>query len=159
MSTPILKEDSARKRTPPTARPPDVSEPVWQDFQALRKTKRAPITATALAVMRAEAEQAGIGLEQALTFCCAVGWQSFDAAWYAKRIADAKTAVAKMPPQRETFRERDKRLEREAWEQMTGRQHPDSPRADVQHAGPATTIATASIARPKLAAIPLETTA
>jgi hypothetical protein len=66
---------------------------------------------------------------------------------------------AQAPPQRETFRERDKRLEREAWEQMTGRQHPDSPRADVQNAGPAAAIATASIARPKLAAIPLETTA
>ena len=63
------------------------------------------------------------------------------------------------PAPRETFRERDKRLEREAWEQMTGRQHPDNPRADVQHAGPAASIATASIARPKLAAIPLETTA
>lgn len=151
--------DSARKRTPPIAIPPGVSEPVWHDFQALRKTKRAPLTATALAGMQAEADKAGIGLEQALTFCCAVGWQSFNAAWYAERIADARAAVAKMPPQRETFRERDKRLEREAWEQMTGRQHPDNPRADVQHAGPSATIATASIARPKLAAIPLETTA
>ena len=155
---PVLKEDSARKRTPPTARPPNVSEQVWQDFTALRKTKRAPITATAMAGMQAAADQAGISLDAALAYCCAVGWQAFNATWYAERQADQPAAKTQAPP-RETFRERDKRLEREAWEQMTGRQHPDNPRADVQHAGPATTIATASIARPKLAAIPLETTA
>lgn len=45
-------------------------------------------------------------------------------------------AQAQTQPPRETFRERDKRLERERWEAMTGRQHPDSPRADVQHAQP-----------------------
>jgi len=61
-------------------------------------------------------------------------------------------------PSRETFRERDERLGREKWEQMTGRQHPDSRRAQVLDA-PATTIATASIAKPALALTLLETTA
>jgi len=116
---PVLKEDSARKRTPPAARPPDVSEPVWQDFQALRKTKRAPLTVTALAGIQAQADQAGLPLEAALAYCCSVGWQGFNAAWYAERHS-------KKPPGAETFRERDQRQARERWEAMTGREHPDN---------------------------------
>jgi uncharacterized protein YdaU (DUF1376 family) len=154
---PVLKEDSARKRTPPAARPPNVSEPVWHDFQALRKTKRAPITTTAMAGIQAEADKAGICLDAALAYCCAVGWQAFNATWYAERQADQSAAKPQAAP-RETFRERDERLGREKWEQMTGRQHPDSRRAQVLDA-PATTIATASIAKPALALTPLETTA
>ena len=155
---PVLKEeDSARKRTPPAVRPPDVSEPVWHDFQALRKTKRAPLTTTAIEGIAAEAAKAGIGLEQALAYCCAVGWQGFNAAWYADRMADQPTAKAQAAP-RETFRERDKRRQEENWEQMTGRQHPNSRRADVVDAT-TTTIATASIAKPTLALTTLETTA
>ena len=122
---PVLKEDSARKRTPPAIRPPNVSEPVWHDFQALRKTKRAPITATAMAGIQAEADKAGIGLEQALSYCCVAGWQGFNAAWYAERQAD----VAKVVVQRESFRERDQRSRMAQYEAMTGKTHPD--RADV----------------------------
>lgn len=155
--TNINTGDSARKRTPPAARPPDVSEPVWHDFLSLRKTKRAPLTSTAMAGLQAEAAKAGIGLEQALSYCCLVGWQGFNAAWYAERMADQPTAKAQAAP-RETFRERDKRQQEEKWEQMTGRQHPNSRRADVLDTT-ATTVATASIAKPTLALTTLETTA
>lgn len=112
--------DSARKRTPPPTKPPNVSEPVWQDFTALRKTKRAPLTATAMDGIAAEAAKAGIGLDAALAYCCSVGWQGFNAAWYAERQVKAP------PGQAETFRERDTRQARERWEQMTGRNHPES---------------------------------
>ena len=74
----------ARKRA--AARPDDVAEPVWQDFQRLRAQKRAPLTDTALAGLRREAAKAGVGLEAALAYCCEQGWQGFNAGWYADRV-------------------------------------------------------------------------
>jgi len=62
--------------------PPDgVSISVWQDFQKLRKTKKAPLTETSLAVIKREAEKAGWSVDAALQECCARGWQSFKADW------------------------------------------------------------------------------
>jgi hypothetical protein len=87
----------SRKRSAATtaARPDDVSEPVWQDFQRLRREKRAPLTDTALAGVRREAEKAGVSMEVALAYCCEAGWQGFNAGWYAdrqgKRSAPAAT--------------------------------------------------------------------
>ena len=83
----------ARKRA--AARPDDVAEPVWQDFQRLRAQKRAPLTDTALAGLRREADKAGIGLGEALAYCCEQGWQGFNAGWYAERTG--KQARASPP--------------------------------------------------------------
>jgi len=91
--TPINKEpipdgmgSAPRKRSATAARPDDVAEPVWQDFQRLRAQKRAPLTDTALAGLRREAVKAGVGLEAALAYCCEQGWQGFNASWYADRV-------------------------------------------------------------------------
>lgn len=61
--------------------PDGVDAQVWNDFQALRKMKRAPLTATALAAIEAEARKVGWSLQQALTECVARGWQGFKAEW------------------------------------------------------------------------------
>ena len=63
------------------ARPNGVSEQVWNDFIALRKAKRAPLSATALSVIAKEAEKAAMHIEEALTECVTRGWQSFKAEW------------------------------------------------------------------------------
>ena len=84
----------ARKRA--AARPDEVAEPVWQDFQRLRAQKRAPLTDTALAGLLREAEKAGIGLGDALAYCCEQGWQGFNAGWYAERTG--KQPRAQSPP-------------------------------------------------------------
>ena len=63
------------------ATPDGVSDSVWQDFQKLRKAKKAPITDTALNGIRLEAEKAGMSLGDALAMCCKRGWQGFEAAW------------------------------------------------------------------------------
>ena len=84
----------ARKRAL-AARPDEVAEPVWQDFQRLRAQKRAPLTDTALAGLRREAAKAGIGLGEALAYCCEQGWQGFNAGWYAERTG--KQARASPP--------------------------------------------------------------
>ncbi len=98
-----------RKRSTPAAaaRPDDVSEPVWQDFQRLRREKRAPLTDTALAGVRREAQKAGVSMEVAVAYCCEAGWQGFNAGWYAERNGAGRVAVAPgETPYQRSMRER-----------------------------------------------------
>ena len=69
------------KNSPPIEKPTGVSEQVWDDFISLRKAKRAPLSATALASIAKEAEKAAMHIEEALTECVTRGWQSFKAEW------------------------------------------------------------------------------
>lgn len=62
-------------------RPDWVTQETWSDFVALRKAKRAPLTATALEGIVSEAAKAGWTLQDALAECCQRGWQGFKAAW------------------------------------------------------------------------------
>ena len=78
---PAPKKGAKRSKTT-AARPDDVSEEVWADYQTLRKAKRAPITDTVIKGLRREAEAAGITLEAAMTFCIERGYQGFKADWY-----------------------------------------------------------------------------
>lgn len=61
-----------------------VSVVVAQDYLALRKSHRAPLTETALAGIRREADKANLTLEQALSLCCERGWRGFCADWLLK---------------------------------------------------------------------------
>ena len=72
---------------PPATKPEAVCDEVWADFLTLRKAKGAPLTDTALGIIAKEAEIAGIGLESALSTCCARGWQSFKADWYQNSVS------------------------------------------------------------------------
>lgn len=60
---------------------PGVSQQVVRDFKAIRKAKKAPITETAMAGIRREAEKAGLTLDSALALCCERGWSAFKADW------------------------------------------------------------------------------
>ena len=96
VNTPSNEGVAPRKRSTTAtlaARPDDVSEPVWQDFQRLRREKRAPLTDTALAGVRREADKAGVPMEVALSYCCEAGWQGFNAGWYVDRQGK-RTAAA-----------------------------------------------------------------
>ena len=104
----------ARKRA--AARPDDVSEPVWRDFQAIRKAKRAPLTDTALDGIRREAGKAGVTLADAIAYCCEAGWQGFNATWYAERHAGGGRRAAP-----ESFREIDRRAAAERVAQFAPR--------------------------------------
>ncbi len=66
--------------------PPDVDPIVWRDFMAIRQAKNAPMSDSALSVIRSEAADAGLTLEEALTTCCAAGWASFQSEWYENRL-------------------------------------------------------------------------
>lgn len=92
-----------KKNTSAVAPPEGVSLSVWQDFKAIRKTKKAAITETAINKIRAQAAKAGVSLQVALETCCERGWASFNADWVAK-------VEPKTPMQAESFRERDDRI-------------------------------------------------
>ena len=86
---PVAKPKTDPKPAKPTgiAQPDGVCQQVWADFLQVRKAKRSPLTATALAGIEREAAKAGIGLQQALEVCCESGWAGFKADWYANRTA------------------------------------------------------------------------
>lgn len=67
-----------------------VGRQVAADFIAIRKAKRAPLTATALEGIKREAGKAGITLEDALRTCIERGWHGFRADWYANQPANGK---------------------------------------------------------------------
>jgi hypothetical protein len=70
-----------------------VSDDVYADWLALRKAKRAPVTETALAGIRREAEKAGMTMQAALETCCQRGWTGFKAEW----VADQRQGSPQMP--------------------------------------------------------------
>lgn len=70
-----------RSRVVEVPKPEDVSEQVWSDWHALRKSKRAAVSATVLAEARSEAAKAGISLERFLTIWCLRGTQGLMAEW------------------------------------------------------------------------------
>lgn len=124
------------KRKEPVSKPDDVDERVWADFQVIRKAKGAPLTDTALRLIRTEAVKAGITLQAALETCCARGWQGFRADW----IRTPATATRRVTE--ESFRERDERRAREKWAAITGRAvdqpdvidvTPEAPVLEVSH--------------------------
>jgi uncharacterized protein YdaU (DUF1376 family) len=64
--------------------PPDVSQQIWNDWIALRKSKKAPITQTVLNGAIAEAKILGWPLEKFLAEWCSRGSQGLKAEWIVK---------------------------------------------------------------------------
>lgn len=75
------KERSRQRASLSCPKPDNVSNEVWEGFSALRKAKKAPITAAALAGIEREAIKARMSLQDALQTCCARGWAGFKAEW------------------------------------------------------------------------------
>ena len=63
------------------------------DWMAVRKTKKASNTKTALDAFMREVNKAGYTLDQALRICCEKSWQGFNAEW----VKDIKPVDAKPP--------------------------------------------------------------
>jgi len=75
---PITKNQETKKIL---ERPEGLSEDVWSDFLAFRKSIKAPLTQTAVKMIQSQAEQAGWTIEQALTESMTRGWRGFKAEW------------------------------------------------------------------------------
>ena len=93
--------------------PDGMDSSVWQDWLKIRKSKKAPLTATAWKLFVNECEKANWTIEDAINECCLRNWASFKAEW----IADKQ-------PQVKSFREQDEAEKRRKWEEMTGRKWP-----------------------------------
>lgn len=82
-----IKEPSLRTQNKekgakaPIACPPDVDNEVWQDWLALRKAKKAPVTNTVLKSAIKEAKKANLSLQTFLEIWCARGSQGLQADW------------------------------------------------------------------------------
>lgn len=84
----------------------DVPADVAAEFLALRKRKRAPLTALALAGIQREAGKAGWTLGDVLRTCVERGWQGFNAAW----VQDRNGGTARMSAQERADAEHEKFL-------------------------------------------------
>ena len=81
-----------KKKAPKVATPEGVSDSLWSDYLAVRKSKKAELTETAMEGIRREAANAGKTLSEALTICCERGWVGFNAKWLDKDVV-APTAA------------------------------------------------------------------
>jgi len=63
------------------SRPDDVTEQVWNDWNELRRKKRAPVTETVLTGARREAGKAGMSFDAFLAVWCRRGSQGLEADW------------------------------------------------------------------------------
>jgi hypothetical protein len=73
-------------------KPTDVSEETWTDYLTLRKSKKAPVTASVLKGLRKDAEQIGWTLEQVLAIQIKNGWQGFNPEWIASKKENTPAA-------------------------------------------------------------------
>lgn len=127
---PSLNKDSADKPQAPAKasrkssqieKPESVEQQVWDDFLTMRKAKGAPVTATALSRLEAEAVKARMSVQQAMETCCAQGWRGFKAEWVAGQ-SFVKQAPAIRP---KSFAQQEREAGWLRWEEMTGRKHPE----------------------------------
>lgn len=99
------KEDGGRKESAPRGAGfsllsnEGIDSQVASDFLAIRKAKRAPLTATALDGIKREAGKAGITLEDALRVCIERGWQGYKAEWD-KREGQVPAGTATPPTEK-----------------------------------------------------------
>lgn len=78
-----LIPDTLKNNTPPKQIPSPIGVCVelWADYMALRKTKKSPMTKTALSGLERECNKAGLSLEAGIRVCCERGWASLKAEW------------------------------------------------------------------------------
>lgn len=76
--------------------PEGISEPLWNDFRMLRKSKKAPITETAMNGIKKQAGLAGITFKEALEICCQNGWAGFKAEWIINQQKGTKNGKSKL---------------------------------------------------------------
>jgi uncharacterized protein YdaU (DUF1376 family) len=82
--------------TPVLECPEDVDPQTWADWQQLRKTKKAPVTATVLKGAREQAAIAGMTLTAFLAVWCRRGSQGLEASWLKpdERVSVAPTETS-----------------------------------------------------------------
>jgi uncharacterized protein YdaU (DUF1376 family) len=96
----IINQESLIKNhikpiAPKVAIPIGVSEDLWKDFLTLRKSKKLPVTLTALKGISRESEKAKKSIAEVLQICCERGWGGFKAEWLMESPIKAGSPVVK----------------------------------------------------------------
>jgi uncharacterized protein YdaU (DUF1376 family) len=86
---PITKNQQIKKIATIVAPPVGVSDSVWQEFVAHRKSKKAKVTELVMTNIEEQAVLAGWTLENALKETVVRNWQSFKADWVAPKLTSA----------------------------------------------------------------------
>jgi len=68
----------------------EVPEPFAKDYLAIRKTKRLPLTETALKALLREFSKAGLSAPDAIKKCCEESWAGFKAEWVTDQGGNGK---------------------------------------------------------------------
>ncbi len=76
-----LTTNHKEKRATGVACPPDVDQQIWDDWNQLRKAKKAPVTETVVNSARKEADKANMSFSDFLSVWCARGSQGLQADW------------------------------------------------------------------------------
>jgi hypothetical protein len=90
---PITINHKPKRETAIAVCPTNVDEQVWSDFLALRKAKKAPMTVTALAGIKREADKANWSMDRAIKECVLRGWAGFNAEWVEEKKSFAQQAA------------------------------------------------------------------
>jgi uncharacterized protein YdaU (DUF1376 family) len=80
---PITKTNNQDKKTVATkvACPKSVDQQVWDDWLAIRRAKKLPLTETAWKQILAEIDKSGFAVDVVIKECCLRGWAAFKVAW------------------------------------------------------------------------------
>jgi len=89
---PIPKE---KKKATVVARPPTVTEQVWNDWLVIRKSKGLPLTETAWGQIQTEFRKSGLNDQQGIEYCCLSNWAAFKTAWYEKQMQEQNAGLTK----------------------------------------------------------------
>lgn len=75
------QEENIKPKATKVAAPIGVSIELWSDYLTLRRSKKLPVTATALKGIEREASKAGKSIADVIRICCERGWGGFKADW------------------------------------------------------------------------------
>ncbi|WP_414156548.1 replication protein [Pseudomonas sp. BNK-30] len=90
--------------------PHDLSEALIADYLAIRKAKRAPLTARIWSALNSKLEQCkafGVQPSKAMEIAIESGWQGFEVEWVTKRFASQSPAQGKPNSRDHGFNDRD----------------------------------------------------
>ena len=87
VSTETETKKEKRQKATGVAMPDGIDKTLWEDFLALRRAKKLPVTQTALDGIKAQGAILGFTLAQTLTEQINRGWGGFQASWILKERA------------------------------------------------------------------------
>ena len=71
-----------------------ISKETAIEYIDVRKSKKEPLTKSAILILFSEAEKASISAEQAIKTCCEESWRGFKAEWYLRLKPSSSASVS-----------------------------------------------------------------